>query len=199
MDFNDVSFRLKRVYNSIDKQFEKDIRDQINVKEVKPGASMITFGHYNKVELSDRVLGIISAIAGLKDHLKRRMRDKGKSPQVVEDMINNSETLCLVIDLWNQDKHGYPLKENKKRSYKDPIIKNLRQVMHYKSSKSTGPSYFRIEPNLARITIKNPSNFAVFIEGDVVDGEGNRIMPINKLISDSISLIEKFIKDNNLI
>lgn len=63
---------------------------------------------------------MIAHVGKLKDHPKNTRKERGDNPRTVEDHINESSFLPLIIDLWNSEKHGAPL--NSDRSGKSPKL-----------------------------------------------------------------------------
>jgi len=199
MDFNDLKLRLKRVYYAIDKKDEFNIEDHVKFtrKNVPLGENRgflefnIDFGNYDEAEILNRVFLIINGIAALKDHIKNKFREIRKDPEEVENLINNSQELQLVLDLFNQDKHGYPL-TLVRRSHKDPKIKNLKQSLIIRGN--PGVTFY---PNTGKI--EYGENVSISIVGEVVDGEDNFIISLEKMIEESMGKIEKLLKHNNII
>lgn len=69
---------------------------------------------------------IVSRLANLKDALKNEIKDICSDPSLVEEHINSSEYLSLIMDLNNSEKHGYPLTKHR-RSNVDPKVVNIRK------------------------------------------------------------------------
>lgn len=201
MDFNDIISRLKRLYNAVDKQYEYDIAS--NVKKIfeRSGDKVkvgIVFGNHDEVELNNRIFGIINAIASLKDHLKKKFLELQKNPQDIESMINNSDGLKLIIDLWNQDKHGYPLTRNT-RSNRNPKVINIGQGLTFTNSAQASVT-FRVNADNDKIDkIQSTDNSVIKIHGDIVDDTGNLIMSLDKMIESSIEKIENLVNQHKLI
>lgn len=203
MDINDIGIRLKRVYRAVDKQFESDIDSSLNVKKSqigRRGKIEFTFGKYDAVELDYIVIGVVSAIAGLKDHLKNKLESLGENPKIVEGVIDNCFELQLIVDLWNQDKHGYPLKK-RSRSNKDPQIKNLKQALTIKdTTKGSGSLVFSpFSPETATGVTTTSNNLVVKITGDIVDKNGKALVSLDEMVSKSLSKFEVLIKKYRLI
>jgi len=122
MDYNDITSRLKRIFSSLKDGFEEDVEKHTNVEEWKNGKGVtLTYGKYDEEELLNKIMSILYNLASLKDNLKNNLEKNGFNPQIVEDEINNSLHLQVLIDIVNQDKHGSPLR--KPRSHKNPVIK----------------------------------------------------------------------------
>lgn len=204
MDINDIGFRLKRAYKTVDKRFEPDIDSNLNVKSSKKGRQgkiEFTFGKHDTAELHNIVFNIISAIAGLKDHLKNKLQSLEKNHQIVEDTIDNCFELQLIIDLWNQEKHGYPLKRET-RSNKDPKVVKLKQALTIKDpSKGSGSITFSAFSPAKQTTksVADSDNVIVVVSGNVVDKNGNRLISLNEMINKSLAEFENLINENCLV
>ncbi len=199
MDFNDLQIRLKRLSNALGKQFDPDIKSHTKViREVSGDVHRIgfSFGSFDEAELNNRIFGVISSIAALKDHLKNRMVKLKKNPQLVEDMINNCMELQLIMDLSNQEKHGYPL-QKRKHSNKDPQIKNLSHGLSVLGPGSGSVTFTISEENAGFGS--SEGNMAIHISGQVVDGHDNFIMTTDDMIRVALSKIEEFMKTQNLM
>jgi len=200
MDFNNLEKRLERLSNALGKRFDPDIKSHTKVIRKTSGRKHmigVSFdGGFDESELNNRVFGIISAIGGLKDHLKKQMRKVKKDPQLLEEMINNSLELQLILDLWNQDKHGSPLNKKYRRSNKNPKIVNISSGLSLTGGNkgSVTVSFSGNKATLGSVT----ENMAIKISGDVVDEEGNLIMKTDEMFKTSLDKIEKFVKIHGL-
>ena len=192
MDFNDIEQRLRRLYSAISEMSSTDFENEIKItrSQLNGGTQVsIRFGNLSEEELYNRVSLAIGLVAGLKDHIKNRLRVLGKNPKTVETMINNSPDFCLIMDLNNQEKHGYPLQEDRKRSGKDPKLQSVRQAM---AISGTGGG-IRLDG-----TLTAPQNTSIAILGVVVDGNGNPLPDIASILSSAISEAEKFIDSEGI-
>lgn len=194
MDFNDLSSRLERIYTSLNERYDYNIDTNIKSEIITNGrySKIHThFGNKNFAELSNTIFGAIGAIADLKDHLVNKTSKKS-----VEDMINMSIELSLILDLNNKDKHGDPLTRTN-RSGKNPNLANLCQGL---SPAGRSKTFFTMTYDGQNI---NPGpragEFRIVTSADVVDQEGNVIMTLDKMLYGGIAEIEKFLSQHNLI
>jgi hypothetical protein len=199
MDFNDLNSRLKRLNLVLDKSYELDIKPQINVSRKVSGDIHeigFSFGTMEETEMIERIFNVINNIASLKDHLKNKLESLGKDPKLVEDMINGSKELCLILDLWNQDKHGYPLKKTN-RSNLNPQIVNVSQGLVISNLSDKASVSFTITENAASYT--SSENAAIAISGEVVDGSGKFIISVENMFRQSVVDLENFLKVHGLL
>ena len=61
----------------------------------------------------NKIFIIFYNLASLKDNIKNCLEKKGLDKNLIEIEINNSLHLQVLIDIVNQEKHGYPLKKTK--------------------------------------------------------------------------------------
>lgn len=186
MDFNNLENRLKRLYSANDALIDFDVAENINVTHSKEGEGVhsmhVNFGNLTHEELINKVMLLIGLIAGLKDHLKNKINSLGQNSNLVEDAVNNSENLSLVMDINNAEKHGYPLKKFK-RTNKSPRIGAVFQAL-------AGSSIMIDEKN----DVTAGENASVVICGDVVDDKGEKIIDLEDMLADAVSDIEEFVK-----
>ena len=198
MDFNDLDSRIKRLNHSLGKEYELDIKSQVKVsRKVNNDVHEIgfSFGAMDETEIIDRIFNVVNNIASLKDHLKNKLMANSKDPNLVEDMINNSMALKLILDLWNQDKHGYPLTKTN-RSKLNPKIVNVGQGLIISNGDKASVS-FTITENDASYT--SSQNAAVVISGDVIDEYEKFIVSVEDMFRQGVLDLENFLKSQGLI
>ena len=193
MDYNDINLRLKRIYSSIDSMSKYGAEALVGInttkEEIDDGKFMLTISFGNEVDSLNKIHQIISNLANLKDVFINKILALGKSKSLVENAINDSSTLQLIMDLSNQEKHGYPLTKCR-RSGKDPQIKNVRSGM--------GPSN---KPDNIRHSLNDGStllNMMISIKADIVDKDGKHICTLDQLVKEALDEWEELIKKNQL-
>jgi len=199
MDFNDLDSRLKRLSIALDKRYELDIKPQVNIsRKVSENIYEIgfSFGAMGETEMIERIFSVINNIASLKDHLRNKLESTGKDPMLVENMINGSKVLSLILDLWNQDKHGYPLKKTS-RSSLNPQIINVNQGLVISNSSNKAFASFNITADSA--SLASSENAAIAISGEVIDGSGKFIMSVENMFRQAIIDLESFLKTQGLL
>lgn len=197
MDFNNLQLRLKRLFNALNLRYDQDIKSNIKFsRTVSQGVHTIGFSFEDKdeTEITNRIFQMISAIASLKDHLKSEMTRNKKNPKLVEDLIDNSLELSLILDLWNQDKHGYPLKKSN-RSNKNPKIVNISRGLITTGGK--GSISFEITPEKTNFQ-KSEGGIAIHIGAEIVDDKGKFIIFLDDLLENAVREIEDFLTKNNI-
>jgi hypothetical protein len=197
MDYNDINSRLRRLYLSVDQQYESDVLQHVQTKTEKNENGRVTLvidfkAKHDDNETINRINGIVGGLANLKDHLKTRLRLKGGDPQDIENEINKDLPLQLILDLNNQDKHGYPLTETR-RSKKDPKIVKITKALSIRPG-VMATEFIRDPITGAGVT----NNMAIIISAEVIDGDGNLLFYLKDLIKKSLNSWEEIISKYNL-
>jgi hypothetical protein len=192
MDYNDVDSRIKRLYLSIDQQYENDVfqHTKTQTEENGDGKFILTIdftAKHDQNETINRINNMISSLANLKDHLVTKLKIQGGNGQDIENEINKDLALQIILDLNNQEKHGYPLKKTR-RSGKDPRIINISKALSPRPGvKAT--AFIRDPITGAGAT----NNMAIVIIAEIVDNQGNLIYHLSDLINKSLKAWEEII------
>ena len=219
MIFNDIDSRLRRLYKAVDSVFIKDHTDQVsfsNQEKVNTSEEVIkvNFGPTDPDEVLLRIETIISMLARMKDSLKNSLKQKGLNPQLAEDVINNSFPLQLIIDLDNQFKHTYPLKQTN-RSKKNPLIVNVQSFIKMpgaiseeemadkiyndmQNGTSTAGARINFDLKTGEHTYQHNENTTLIISADIVDEHQNFILFLDDLVNDSLLVWEMFVSKHKL-
>ena len=196
MDYDDIDSRLKRLHLSVNQRFETNVFEHTQSKQTNDGKLFtvtISFdAKHDENETINRINTIISNLANLKDHLKTKLKQQGGDESDIENEINQSLPLQLVLDLHNQEKHGYPLTKIR-RSQKDPKIINVSKGISSRPG-MRATKFIRDRATGAGHT----DNMAVVITGEVVDGQGNLLYGLNDLIDKALSAWEVIMAKFNL-
>ncbi len=143
------------------------------------GVMSITFGKDSPEEIANKIFLILHNLSSLKDHLKNCLRNKGYQQNIVETEINNSLHLQVLVDLVNQEKHGYPLTKTN-RSGKNPIIRNASQVLQL--AKNTPPGSSVSITIGSDGSIEQEGNWTISIDADIYDDKGILLFKLDELI-----------------
>lgn len=212
MDYNNIKTRLNRIYASIKQKapedvdkytISTDITSENYINHIRPEfqdifkgkkivGKSISFGEQNGQENAQSIItSILHQIATLKDNIKNKLKDK----KYFENAINNNRSVCILLDIVNQDKHGYPLTKTN-RSNLNPLLKNFSYGLMLIAG-GEHPSEASIRMNKSGgLNILGDKN--INISCDVFDGKGSLICSIDKVIDDSIAFFEGIIKKAQL-
>ena len=191
MIYNDVQKRLKSIYASIDQKYDyhEVALGQMNT-EFTEGAIKISFYKEEEVPaLRNQINNVISNLANIKDCLKKKMVKKDNDKKQIESEINNSIYLQLVIDLDNQEKHGYPLTKIR-RSKKDPLIKNVARALTASNKKDN--------ITVTRSDGAEIHNCMTTIVAEITDSKGNLLYYLDDLINNALNDWKNIIKKYNI-
>ena len=196
MDYNDFSSRLKRTISSLNGRFDEEVAVYVNYSQNENESSFsIISGNDHEETIINKIFIILYNLSSLKDHLKNHLKGKNINPQIIEDEINNSLHLQILIDIVNQEKHGYPLKKSN-RSNKNPIIKHAMQMINFTSNSEPGAiagiSYSKNELNVF-------GDSKMELTAMIFDDKDNFIFMFDELINSCFEKFEHIAKKYNCI
>ena len=195
MDYNNVETRLKNIYASVGEQFTYGhaalnmTYTEVKTEGKERSISISFFNPDDEPKILNQINSVISNLANLKDCLKKKIEESGNDSKVIEDEINGSPYLQVILDLSNQEKHGYPLTKTR-RSGKDPLITNVGRVL----SSSNKPDNIRHEGSDG----SSMMNMMVMITADITDSHGDKLYRLDYLVETTLSAWEQIIIKYNL-
>jgi hypothetical protein len=197
MELGDIKNKIKRVYLSIEKISNNNIERDINREIIVDGnntAIKITWEKEGGLESLNEIVPIIANLANLKDYIKETYTLAGGDKQLIEDEIESSKYLKLIIDLDNREKHCHP---QKSRSKEYPYLDEVGKSFTIKGSdKNGGFSTFSVTPNSQ---FNTDCNLAVVLRAKIKNQEGLLICDFDELINGAIKEWECIIDKYNLI
>jgi hypothetical protein len=167
-------------YEALNATYTEKINGQIEFSFFDPN---------DEPKILNQINNIILNLANIKDCLKQKLTERGDDPQIIENEINNSIYLQVIIDLSNQEKHGYPLIKNR-RSKKDPLIKNIGRSL----TVSNKPDNIRFEKNDGSAI----QNMMISIDADIVDSANNLLCRIGDLVENALNAWNTIIQKYNI-
>lgn len=190
--------RIKQIYSSLNELFEEDsskvVIDKIVTPEIFSLGTSFSTGK-SEEELYNRIETLISNIACLKDHLKKWCISRNIEVEG-ELLINTNQSVAIVHDLWNSNKH-FGQNEIESRSKKQPKIQNLKENMVISSGiESGGYSMIQLEPKTGRLITScgNGGSVHIVINADITDGKNKIIGDLIQICKESIDAWEKLYK-----
>jgi hypothetical protein len=194
MDFNDLKNRLGKTFTSIGNFFDYDVVGGSKVTDEDMGSHhtlTVTFGNDDYSTLENKIFLVLYNLSSVKDHLKNCLANTGYDPKEVENEIDNSLHLRVLIDLVNQEKHGYPLRK-RNRSGKNPIIKNVEQVLTLrKNPKREAPLSISFSSDG---TVTSEGNSSIDIVADIFDENDNILFDLDELVETCYTKFEHIAK-----
>src|SRR5262249_2136910 len=109
MSIPDIQHRLHRIYGAIGKTVVLDFAEH------KTAAGGDTYFFYfnqvrgparSQIDIENDLFSAIANIANLKDYLKDWIKRHSGDPKKVEDHVNGSFDLQIIVDLHNLEKHA---------------------------------------------------------------------------------------------
>jgi len=199
MEYNDLSERLNKTLNSLNARFDDDIavyvthekKEIVNSDNTKTTmtSSNYIFGNQDTETIINKIFIILYNLASLKDHLKNSLKEQGLSGQEVEDEINNSLHLQVLIDIINQEKHGYPLKKSN-RSNKNPLIINFSEGLLM----TAGAGVYVTPDGIEKF---GNGTHKMTIDAEITDGDKNRLFSLDELVEKSYEKLLNLSKKYN--
>jgi hypothetical protein len=191
MDYNNIESRLEKIYASMGERFSygQAVLDATYTEITDNCVSISFFIPNDKYKVLNQINSIIANLANIKDCLRKKLTERSDNPQLIEDEINISPYLQIIIDLSNQEKHGYPL-TRPSRSGKDPLIKNISRSL----SPSNNPDNIKYENDDGSVAM----NVMAKITADITDSEGNFLYRLDKLVENTLDVWEQVIKKYSL-
>jgi hypothetical protein len=183
--------------NSMEARFDEEVIPEKIIAQPTEiaGTKMIkfSFGGLSEEELVNKIMMILYNLASLKDHLKNALKSAGKDPRIVEDAINASRHLQVLVDIVNQDKHGTPLRSA--RSGLDPRLTRCHQSIHCESGIQPGSfAGVSIDPEKGEFSIVGGTHFT--ISAFVVDNNDMFIFTLDELVETAYLEFDKIHDDN---
>ncbi|MDX2006451.1 MAG: hypothetical protein SFU83_14330 [Meiothermus sp.] len=179
MDFNDIKSRLERLLASLNARFDEDVIRSTNVQRTEIDNRVfvyVNFGRGSTPDHENQILTILHNLSSLKDHLKNCLKTRGLKAKLVEDEINTSLHLQVMIDLVNLEKHGYPLL--KPRSNLNPRISSVRTPLRLMSGDGQSSGIFLGGDG----TTRNFGQSIVVLTASIVDGNGSPLFELDELV-----------------
>lgn len=172
---------------SIDALYTTEIQNFEERDQSKVGNKFrytISFGGGEKYLKYNVIMNAIGAVGRIGDNIRRVENNKN-----VHIFIINSKMLSLIFDLWNIDKHGYPLDKPKTKYH--PVLSNIRTGLTYR------PNVGVIKYGIDEDTLTMAKNSAIKISFDVVDKNSmKKLADGDSLLKNSLLQFQKYINSN---
>lgn len=184
---NPLNERIRRIYAAIGEAFTTDPNEFKSVTFHVGGDTFATRMDFraglSTEQLQNIVFTAVHNTANLRDHMKRWARQNGKDPNIVDDVVEASFEMKVIIDLSNRDKHGGPPRDGG-LSGLSPDLTGFRRALilpkveEGQEKPSVTVSLFGDGPE-----VQFQSGAHVLTNADIVDASG-------KTLGDAMSFIE---------
>lgn len=188
-----IQARLERLYVAIGRSVEKNMAKRpASVGRSSKAVFMYQdfSGGQSEAEQSETLHSLIGNVASFHDHFKAWALRHGTSENDVHRFFLNSPDFCIVVDLWNHDKHGeYPQRKDG-WSRLAPRLSNIRSVCQLRTQAKEG-SWVGMQSDLSgKSTVNGDGAAEVLVTADVLDKNGNGIGQAHDIIQRSIKVCE---------
>jgi len=197
MPSDELTLRIKRIYEAVDAVAETDI-SKFMPKVIKDGNRIGFYqdwsGGRSNAEIENTAHILIYNVANLKDHLRKWADNNGKDKAKVNAAFRGSQALKIVKDLSNNDRHGYdPVRKG--NSGKTPRVDKINTIMRMTTKPEKGSSIgFTLNRQGVPQIIGN-GNAKVIITGDILGGNGVKIGDLHETLLKAINDWEKVLTE----
>jgi hypothetical protein len=186
---DDIELRVRRIYAAIDSLSEEWRPGALRVKRfVSPKSYGIWVdfnGGTSDEELANSVHTAIHNIANLRDHLRKWARRSKADVDIVNAAFDGSEALLIMMDLSNNDKHGYPPRDGG-LSGRAPYVGRVFRAMVLGGAGSSAS--FMV--SLKDFSISGHGHRSLVTEAEVFDKDDKRIDDLAKLMDAAVAVWE---------
>jgi hypothetical protein len=173
-DASDVDSRLARIYAAIDQTIETDMSGFAPKVEQIGNRISVTqdfMGGRTTAEIENLAHSSIQNIASFPDHLRRWCRQNGVAPSAIDEIYEGSFDLKVIVDLNNNDKHGWPPRDGGKTGIAPQLAEGIETVMQMSTPPGGGfVGFVGFQP------VGDPGvTHKVLITGNVSDREGKAL------------------------
>jgi hypothetical protein len=191
---DELLYRLHRLYAAVETAVEGDLSKfppKVIADEHQFGIYQDFLGGLTEPQLSNLAHTIIHNIANLRNHLRRWAGKNGRDPKDVDKTIAGSAALQIIIDLSNNDKHGYPPRDGG-HSKKSPKLAEVKRVLKISTGPGPGSSVaIVLTPSGPKQTTCGGGSAQVIVTGRVVDGNGAPLGDLYKLGNEALKAWEQ--------
>ena len=197
MTTNDLILRVQRLYASIGATAETEI-SKFAPKIINDGHRKGFYqdwsGGLSEADLSNIAHSLIHNIANLRDNLKKWAARNGKDKTQIDTALNNSRALQVIVDLSNNDKHGYPPR-NGGYSGKSPKVDKVERFMQMTTKAEKGSSVRLTFNSDGLPKVSGDGTAKVIISGDILDRDDNKIGDLHETTLEAVKTWESVLHD----
>lgn len=143
-------------------------------------------------ELMNDAFILINNVACLRDHLKKWARENRRDPKKVDETIRSSRDLCIIMDLWNSEKHGGS-SHDRGWSKVSPRLDGVDRALTLRTLARKNSSVTVQMGRDGRLRVGGDGTATVETSGAVRDGTGNRLGDLLEIVMRAIEAWERLL------
>lgn len=195
---DELIHRLRRIYAALDATEETDM-SRFGLKTVVGTQWLCHYQDFtsglSEEELENAVHSLIHNIANLHGHLRRRAGNRSRDESIINEGFNNSPALMIIVDLSNNDKHGYP---SRKGGYsgKSPRIEEVTRSLRLSTGtgmNSSASVAFPLGGGPPEVRASGTGEARVVTGSTVLDRKGDIIGDVRDLALEAIKALERIL------
>jgi len=183
MKADELISRVKRIYASIQASQEFNmtkLRGKVFRSDRVFGVFQDFSGGQGEEEMSNTAHLTIHNIANLRDNLRRWAARTSRDKSRVDQMFNASQTLKIIQDLSNNDKHGYPPRDSG-FSRLAPRLEYIRRNLQLTTKAKAGSWVAMTMDSMSVPQIAGDGSACAIVTADVMDKDGKLIGDLAKI------------------
>jgi hypothetical protein len=183
--------RIQRIHAAVGSTAERDFsKFPARVYQSQRGRLVMQdfSGGRSEAELTNVLQSLIHNVASFHDHLQKWGERHGIERGAIHRTLRTSGEFCIIRDLWNNDKHGYPPRDAKGWSGQAPYISNVRGRMRLTSR--TGNSVSMTMGAQGEPIVSDDGSSRVLVTADVRDKNGNSLGDADRILQGALRACE---------
>lgn len=189
----DLLRRLKRVHAAMGSAVDLDLACYVHTEAT--GRRIVVSADWShgrpQANLEHDVHAVIHEIAGMRDAMKVWAKANGKPPADVENAVNSSAALAMIVDLDNAEKH--PQKDRPPRSGFWPTLGPVGTIMMLQPQPRKGSRVtVQLLPSGPRVTGDGAAG--VVPHAAIMDASGNTVGGFYETACTALDAIEAVLK-----
>ena len=154
-------------------------------------------GGASDAELANVLQSVIHNLASFCDYLRNWAEPRGISRTSIYNYLSRSPDFCIIMDLYNRDKHGPP---NGRRGWsrRSPELGRARGVLQMKTQPKKGSTVCMTAGLRGEPIISGDGSAHVVVTAEVLDKNGNGIGDVDKYVRGALRFCEGALRDFNV-